>query len=153
MEACALAGVDCTIATPPGFEPDPHVVETAEKLAASSGSLLITTHDPLRAVAGVDVVYTDVWLSMGDDEEQRAARREALGPYQVNRALMAEAGPGAVFMHCLPAHRGEEVTADVIDGPRAIVFDQAENRMHTAQAVLAALLRDELVGTTTRRAH
>jgi ornithine carbamoyltransferase len=144
MEACALAGVDCTVATPPGYEPDEEVVETAEKLAASSGSLVLTTHDPLKAVAGVDVVYTDVWLSMGDDDAQRAARREALGPYQVNRALMAEAGPGAVFMHCLPAHRGEEVAADVIDGPRSIVFDQAENRLHTAQAVLAALLRGEL---------
>jgi ornithine carbamoyltransferase len=145
--------VDCTVATPPGYEPDEEVVETAEKLAAASGSLVLTTHDPLRAVAGVDVVYTDVWLSMGDDEAQRAARHEALAPYQVNRALMAEAGPGAVFMHCLPAHRGEEVTADVIDGTRSIVFDQAENRLHTAQAVLAALLRGELRGAGVPSAH
>jgi ornithine carbamoyltransferase len=146
MEACALAGVDITVATPPGYECDPHVVAVAERLAGTSGALVLTTHDPIKAVAGVDAVYTDVWLSMGDDSAEAAARAEALAPYQVNRALMAEAGPAAAFLHCLPAHRGQEVTADVIDGRRSIVFDQAENRMHTAQAVLAALVDDELEG-------
>ena len=146
MEACALAGVDCTVATPPAYEPDPDVVVVAERLAAESGALILTTHDPIKAVAGVDAVYTDVWLSMGDDSAQAAARAEALAPYQVNPALMAEAGPGAAFMHGLPAHRGQEVTAQVIDGRRSVVFDQAENRMHTAQAVLQALVRGELEG-------
>jgi ornithine carbamoyltransferase len=138
--------MDCTVATPPGFEPDPDVVATAERLAGTSGSLILTTHDPLKAVAGVDVVYTDGWLSMGDDSAEGAARAEALAPYQVNGALMQEAGAGAVFMHCLPAHRGQEVTAEVIDGRRSIVFDQAENRMHTAQAVLQCLVLCEIDG-------
>jgi ornithine carbamoyltransferase len=146
LEACALAGVDITVATPPGFEPDPDVVATAERLAATSGALVMTTHDPLRAVAGVDAVYTDVWLSMGDSDDEKVARAEALHPYQVNAAVMAEANPRAVFMHCLPAHRGDEVSADVIDGPHSVVLDEAENRMHTAQALLIALTLGLLTG-------
>lgn len=146
LEACALAGVDITVATPPGFEPDPEVVETAERLAAKSGALVMTTHDPLLAVAGVDAVYTDVWLSMGDSDDEKAARADALHPYQVNAAVMAEANPHAVFMHCLPAHRGDEVSADVIDGPHSVVLDEAENRMHTAQALLIALTLQLLTG-------
>jgi ornithine carbamoyltransferase len=149
LEACALAGVDITVATPPGYEPDPSIVGTAERLAAESGSLVLTTHDPLLAVAGVDAVYTDVWLSLGDEEEERSARSEDLGPYQVNAAVMAEAKPDAVFMHCLPAHRGEEVARDVIDGPSSVVLDEAENRMHTAQALLIALTLDQLAGAAT----
>jgi ornithine carbamoyltransferase len=148
MEACALAGVDCTVATPPGYEPDRDVVTTAERLAADSGSLVLTTHDPIKAVAGVDAIYTDVWLSMGDDAAQASGRAQALGPYQVNDALLAEAEPTAVFLHCLPVHRGQEVTAGVIDGKQSIVFEQAENRMHTAQAVLQSLVRGELEGAT-----
>jgi ornithine carbamoyltransferase len=147
LEACALAGVDITVATPPGYEPDPAIVGDAERLAAGSGSLVLTTHDPLLAVAGVDAVYTDVWLSMNDDDDQKAIRSADLGPYQVNAAVMAEASPQAVFMHCLPAHRGEEVAADVIDGTSSVVLDEAENRMHTAQALLIALTLDELHGT------
>jgi ornithine carbamoyltransferase len=139
MEACALAGVDVSIATPPGYEPDAAVVRTAEELAAASDALVTVTHDPLKAVVEAHVVYTDVWVSMGDAEEQRVTRSAALGSYRVDAAIMAEASPDAVFMHCLPAHRGQEVTEDVIDGPRSIVFDQAENRLHTAQAVLVAL--------------
>lgn len=146
LEACALAGIDITVATPPGFEPDPAVVATAERLAERSGALVLTTHDPLLAVAGVDAVYTDVWLSMGDADDERAERATALHPYQVNAAVMAEASPGAVFMHCLPAHRGDEVSADVIDGPHSVVLDEAENRMHTAQAVLIALSLHLLAG-------
>ena len=114
------------------------MVATAERLAAKSGALVMTTHDPLLAVAGVDAVYTDVWLSMGDSDDEKAALAD-LHPYQVNAAVMAEASPNAVFMHCLPAHRGDEVSADVIDGPRSVVLDEAENRMHTAQALLIAL--------------
>ncbi len=151
MEACALAGIDITVATPPGFEPDPGIVVMAERLAIASGSIVWTTHDPLLAVAGADAVYTDVWLSMGDSDDERATRAAALQPYQVNAAVMAEAADGAVFMHCLPAHRGQEVAADVIDGPRSVVLDEAENRMHTAQALLVALLRGELSGNTEVR--
>jgi ornithine carbamoyltransferase len=146
LEGCALAGVDIAVATPPGYEPDPGVVAVAEKLAADSGAVVTVTHDPLVAVAGAHAVYTDVWVSMGDPEAERAARTTALAPYQVNPALMAEARVDAVFLHCLPAHRGDEVTADVIDGPQSLVFDQAENRLHTAQALLVALTGGELTG-------
>jgi ornithine carbamoyltransferase len=148
LEACALAGVDIAVATPPGFEADLEVVETAERLATQSGSIVRTTHDPLVAAAGATAVYTDVWLSMGDDEDERAARLTALQPYQVNQAVMAEADPSAVFMHCLPAHRGEEVAAAVIDGPASVVLDEAENRMHTAQALLHALIVGDLEGAS-----
>jgi ornithine carbamoyltransferase len=148
LEACALAGVDITVGTPPGFEPSGEVLDTAERLAATSGALVRTTHDPYVAVAGADVVYTDVWLSMGTPEAERAARATALAPYRVDVGLMGLASDDAVFMHCLPAHRGDEVTADVIDGPRSIVFDQAENRMHTALAVLHCLVLGSLTGAT-----
>ncbi len=139
LEACALAGVDITVATPPRYECDPDVVDVATAIAERSGSAVTQTHDPLLAAAGADAVYTDVWVSMGAEHEQ-AARRAAFEPYQVHPGVLAEASPHAVFMHCLPAHRGDEVTASVIDGPRSVVFDQAENRLHTAVAVLVALL-------------
>jgi ornithine carbamoyltransferase len=153
MEACALAGVDIVVATPPGFEPDAEVLATAERLAMVSGAAVLTTHDPLRAVADADAVYTDVWLSMGDDDQERAARAQELHPYQVNAAVMAEASRDAVFMHCLPAHRGDEVAADVIDGPQSVVLAEAENRMHTAQALLFALLHGHLDGSTLPTLH
>ncbi len=146
LEACALAGMDITVATPPGFEPDPDILATAERLATTSGALVLAVHDPLRAVAGADAVYTDVWVSMGDSDDERTTRAEALRGYQVNAAVMNEASPDAVFMHCLPAHRGEEVSADVIDGPKSVVLDEAENRMHTAQALLIALSLGQLTG-------
>ncbi|MGH9275463.1 MAG: ornithine carbamoyltransferase, partial [Acidimicrobiales bacterium] len=148
LEACALAGVDITVATPPGFEPDRDIVATAERLATRSGALIMTAHDPLLAVAGVDAVYTDVWLSMGDRDDEMPTRADSLHPYQVNAAVMAEAAPHAVFMHCLPAHRGDEVSADVIDGPHSLVLDEAENRMHTAQALLIALTLRLLTGAS-----
>jgi ornithine carbamoyltransferase len=146
LEACALSGIDIVVATPPGYEPDAGILAGAERLAVGSGALVLATHNPLTAIAGADAVYTDVWLSMGDGDDERATRAAALAPYQVNAAVMREASPDAVFMHCLPAHRGEEVAADVIDGPRSIVFDEAENRMHTAQAVLIALTLGQLAG-------
>ena len=146
MEACALAGVDIAVATPPGFEPADDVLETAECLAVENGSIAWATHDPLLAVAGAHAVYTDVWMSMGVPEDERAAREAAFRPYEVTGAVMAEADPSAVFMHCLPAHRGEEVAADVIDGPRSVVFDQAENRLHTAVGLLRGLLHRDLRG-------
>ena len=140
MEACALAGVDITVATPPGYEPDPDVVgdrRAARRDVRRRSSL--TTHDPLLAVAGRRRRLHRRLALDGRRDDERAARADALHPYQVNAAVMAEASPDAVFMHCLPAHRGEEVAADVIDGPHSVVLDQAENRMHTAQALLIAL--------------
>jgi ornithine carbamoyltransferase len=144
LEACAIAGVDIEVATPVGFEPDSEVVRRAERLAKHSAVLV--TNDPLQAVAGADAVYTDVWLSMGDPEEQRNARRQTFESYRITPAVMAEADERAVFLHCLPAHRGEEVSAAVIDGPQSLVFDQAENRLHTEMAVLYALRRGMLEG-------
>jgi ornithine carbamoyltransferase len=146
MEACALAGVDIAVATPPGFEPAADVLETAERLALENGSIAWATHDPLLAAAGAHAVYTDVWMSMGVAEEERAAREKVFRPYEVTDAIMAEADADAVFLHCLPAHRGEEVAADVIDGRWSLVFDQAENRLHTAIGILYGLLRHELRG-------
>jgi ornithine carbamoyltransferase len=145
LEASALAGIDIVVGTPPGYEVDPFVLASAEAIAGDR-SLVLTTHDPLKAVAGADAVYTDVWLSMGDDAATKEARVRDLGEFQVNEAVMAEAGPDAVFMHCLPAHRGEEVTARVIDGSHSVVLQEAENRMHTAQALLVALVTGRLDG-------
>jgi ornithine carbamoyltransferase len=138
VEACALAGIDVVVATPPGYEADRTVVADARVRAAASGSIVAETHDPLLAATGADAVYTDVWVSMGEDEE-RARRMAAFAGYQVDSAVMGSAAPHAVFLHCLPAHRGLEVAAEVIDGPQSAVFDQAENRLHTALAVLAVL--------------
>jgi ornithine carbamoyltransferase len=146
MEVCALAGIDIAVATPFGYEPDEDIEVAALAAAAKSGSIVQVTHDPLVAAANANAVYTDGWLSMGDGEEERSAREAAFRSYQVNEAVMAEAAADAVFMHCLPAHRGEEVSAGVIDGHASVVLDEAENRMHTAQALLIALLRDELEG-------
>lgn len=146
LEACALVGMDITVATPEGYRPDPEVVAVVEKVAARSGSRVDVGSDPVAAVNGASAVYTDVWLSMGDPAQTRAARLAALVPYRVTAELMARAEPDAVFLHCLPAHRGEEVTADVIDGPRSRVFQQAANRRPVAQAVLLALLTQRIAG-------
>lgn len=131
----ARLGVHMSIATPPGYEPDPAVVEEAQR----EGGDLYLTHDPKSAVAGADAVYTDVWTSMGQEAEAEV-RRQVFRPYQVNSDLMRHAKPRAVFMHCLPAKRGLEVTDEVIDSPRSIVYDQAENRLHIQKALLLALL-------------
>lgn len=144
IEACALCGVDLTVATPQGYEPNPDIVAGAMAIAAQTGATIELTHDPRYAVMHADAVYTDAWISMGDHESQRAERIAALTPFRVTNALMDYTKPGAVFMHCLPAHRGEEVTAEVIDGPDSVVFDQAENRLHTAQAILYALITGKL---------
>jgi len=146
MEACALVGAELAVATPDGYQPEPEVTVQARERAERHGGHLRLTGDPVAAVTGADVVYSDVWLSMGDLESERATRTAALHPYQVNAELMGHASPDAVFLHCLPAHRGEEVTAEVIDGPQSLVFDQAENRLHTAQAVLFALVSGLLHG-------
>ncbi len=132
-------GMDFAIATPPGYEPNPNVVATAEGLAAVAGTKLSFTHDPAEAVEGAQAVYTDVWASMGKENEADE-RRRAFAPYQVTPELMELAPPEAVFMHCLPAKRGEETVDEVIESPRSVVFDQAENRLHTQKALLVMLL-------------
>ncbi len=146
LEACALAGVHTAVATPTGYAPDPAIVARARELARESGARIEIGTDPREAVRDADAVYTDTWLSMGDPESERAKRLRALGPYRVDARLMSCARPAAIFMHCLPVHRGEEVDAEVVDGPRSVVFAQAENRLHTAVAVLSALLDGALEG-------
>lgn len=140
IEAAALAGLSLHVATPPAFAPDAALVAAARLRARESGGAIEVGSDPVAAVRNADAIYTDVWVSMGDPEGERAARFAALAPYQVNAALLAHAKPDAIFLHCLPDHRGEEVTGEVVDGPRAVVFDQAENRLHTAVALLYALV-------------
>jgi ornithine carbamoyltransferase len=135
----SMLGMDFAIAGPPGYELPADVWALGQKLAAASGSTLLATHDPREAVAGADVVYTDVWASMGQEEEA-AERARIFAPYQVNEGLMAQAKPDAIAMHCLPAHRGQEITDGVCDGPNSALWDQAENRMHAQKAVLVELL-------------
>ena len=130
----ALAGVSVRVASPPGYEPAAEIVEEARRLAVPGVEITIGS-DPAEAVRGADAVYTDVWASMGQEAEA-AERRELFSPYQVNERLFALAGPQAIFLHCLPAHRGEEVTDGVADHPRSRIFDQAENRMHAFKALL-----------------
>lgn len=139
LEAGALAGMHVAVACPPGYHPDEEIVADAAEVALPRGGSILVTEDPVAAVAGADAVYTDVWVSMGEDSE-REERLARLRPYQVDAALMEITSRDAAFMHCLPAHRGEEVTAEVIDGPRSVVFAQAANRLPTEQAVLATLL-------------
>ena len=145
LEAAALAGLSIHVATPSSFAPDPAIVAGARRCARDTGATIEVSEDPVAAVRGADAVYTDVWVSMGDPEDERAQRFAALAPYQVNAALMALAKPDAIFLHCLPDHRGEEVTAEVVDGARSVVFDQAENRLHTAVAILFALVEQRRV--------
>jgi len=139
LYAGAKAGVHVTIACPGGYAPKPVVFESARHDATETGARLEVVSDPVDAVKGADVVYTDVWASMGQETE-REQRLIDFRNFQVNAKLMAEANPDAVFMHCLPAHRGEEVTEDVIDSPASVVFDEAENRLHVQKAILLKLL-------------
>jgi len=132
-------GVNVRIGCPPDYRPAPDIVELAEQLADRHGATVTITASPQEAVTGADAVYTDVWASMGQEHEA-ARRRPVFTPYQVNAALMAHAAPHALAMHCLPAHRGEEITADVIDGPQSVVFEQAENRLHVQKALILLLL-------------
>jgi ornithine carbamoyltransferase len=141
IEAAALLGFRLTVITPPGYEPSPQVLARARSIGATAASVEVS-NDP-SALDGATAVYTDVWASMGQ-EDQRATRRQIFAPYQVNQALM-DSARNAVFLHCLPAHRGEEVTDEVIDGPRSRVFDQAGNRLYAQMALMA-----ELIGTTER---
>jgi ornithine carbamoyltransferase len=136
----ALTGMRVTYATPAGYEPLPEVLTRASSLAESTGGAITAERDPRRAVVGADVIYTDTWTSMGQEAEA-AERRKVFPPYQVNDGLLAAAGTQAAVMHCLPAHRGEEITDAVADGERSWLFDQAENRLHAQKAVLVRLLR------------
>ncbi|WP_066970216.1 ornithine carbamoyltransferase [Methanobrevibacter filiformis] len=136
---CACLGMDISIATPKGYEPNKEIIAEGEKIAKSTGSNILITDDVKLAVKDSDIVYTDVWVSMGD-EGQEEKRRNDLIKYQVNKELMELAHPDAIFMHCLPAIRGEEVSAEVIDGPQSVILEQAENRLHAQKAVLYYLL-------------
>lgn len=140
MFGAAQCGAHLTLATPPGYEPDRHVVLAAREAGHETGAVIEVTNDPYEAVIDADVVYTDTWISMGHEAEA-AARHEIFAPYQVNSRLMAVARPDAIFMHCLPCHRGEEVTADVLESAQAAVYDQAENRLHVQKAIMVALMR------------
>jgi len=134
---CTKVGMDISVACPYGYEPDPEAVKWAFDNAARTGSTIIITDDPIEAVRDAHAIYTDTFMSMHVPEEEREKRMEVFVPrYQVRPELFEYARPDAVFMHCLPAHRGEEVAAEVIDGPRSIVFEQAENRLHAQKALL-----------------
>lgn len=136
---CSKLGIDVSVASPAGYAPKARYVGWAQENARAHGSLVCVTEDPAEAVSGADVVCTDVWASMGQEAEAQA-RRTAFAGYQVDEALLAHAKADAIFLHCLPAHRGEEVAAGVIDGPQSVVFDEAENRLHAQKAVLALLM-------------
>jgi ornithine carbamoyltransferase len=139
MLDAARLGVHFAVATPPGYEPKQNIVDQAMEFAVESGSEITVTNDPAEAVAGAHAVYTDVWASMGQETEANQ-RRSLFQPWQVNEELMAGARPDAVFMHCLPAHRGDEVTDAVIESSQSAVFEQAENRLHAQKALLLMLL-------------
>jgi ornithine carbamoyltransferase len=139
MVACAKLGAGVTVATPPGYEPSNEVVGWAEEAAGTSGGSVRLLHDPAEAAHGAHVLYTDVWTSMGDEAE-RDARLRALATYRVDQALVAHASDRVIVMHCLPAHYGEEVTEDVLHGPRSAAWDQAENRLHVQKALLALIV-------------
>jgi ornithine carbamoyltransferase len=139
MLTCACLGSSIRVSTPRSYSCTPEIVAEAKKIAKQTGAKLEFFTDPHAAVAGVDAIYTDTWASMGQEQESEK-RAEIFPPYQVNRKLMAEAAPHAVFMHCLPAHRGEEATDEVMDSEQSVIFDQAENRLHVQKAILYILL-------------
>lgn len=137
--AAAKTGTKMSVATPPGYEPDPVVVQQAKTDGRETGFDVLITADPFEAVQDANAVYTDAWTSMGQESE-KAKRSDIFLPYQVNKELMSQAARDALFMHCLPAHRGEEVTDEIIDSVRSIVYDQAENRLHVQKAIMLSLI-------------
>lgn len=139
MHACAKVGMHISVATPAGYEPDKRMVAEAREDALPTGSRIELTHDPLEAAKGADVLYTDVWASMGQEAEQMA-RSRVFADFQINSGTLAVAHKDAIVMHCLPAHRGEEITNEVIEGPQSVVFDEAENRLHVQKAIMALLM-------------
>jgi ornithine carbamoyltransferase len=139
MLGCAVAGINLNVGCPTEYMPNKNIFEKASQITREKGSHLHMIPNPSEAVRDADIIYTDVWVSMGDEDEK--AKREAqFAPYQVNSELVTKAKPDCIVMHCLPAHRGVEITDEVIDGSHSIVFDQAENRLHAQKAVLAILL-------------
>ncbi|MGI8313592.1 ornithine carbamoyltransferase [Halobacillus mangrovi] len=139
MILAAMMGMEFVIVTPKGYEPDADIVEKSQKLASLYKGSVTISHNPIEAVGAADVIYTDVWTSMGQEEEAET-RLKAFEEFQVNKALFSKAKSNASFLHCLPAHRDEEVTGEVIDGPQSAVFQQAENRMHVQKAILQAVI-------------
>lgn len=137
-QGCAMTGAHLSVATPNGYKPDPRIWKAASTVAESAGGSLTWTADPRAAVRGAQAIYTDVWVSMGQEKE-RAKRLAAFRGYQVNAALLKHAAPGCKVMHCLPAHRGEEISAEIMESPRSLIMDQAENRLHAHKALLLAL--------------
>jgi ornithine carbamoyltransferase len=140
MFAGARLGTHVTVACPKGFEPNPTALRDAQEDARATGAKIEVVHDPKEGVRGADVIYTDVWASMGQESEAEE-RKRIFRPFQVNRELMAAAKPDALFMHCLPAHRGDEVTDEVIDSKQSVVFDEAENRLHAQKAIMHELMK------------
>lgn len=139
LHGCSKVGMDIAVASPKGYECDQEIVDQAVDTAKKEGSKVIMTEDPAEAIANADVVYTDTWVSMGQETE-KAERIKIFSPYQVNGELFSKAQGDAIFLHCLPAYRGYEVTEEVIDGPQSVIFDEAENRMHAQKAVMAILM-------------
>jgi ornithine carbamoyltransferase len=140
IEGAAKVGMHFTIACPPDYEPDEAIVAKAKEVAKETGAIIQITDDPKVAASNADVLITDVWASMGQEEEQ-AEREGVFAPYQVNEELCINADENYIFMHCLPAHRGEEVTAEIIDGPHSVIYQEAENRLHAQKALLKLLLK------------
>ncbi len=138
---CAIMGIDITLAVPQGYEVQPDILKRAQQLAEKSGAVIEQTNDAKAAAKDADIIYTDVWTSMGCEEEE-AERMQAFAGFQVNEDLVQHAKPDYLFMHCLPAQRGQEMTAEIIDGPNSVVFDEAENRLHAQKAVLASVMGD-----------
>ncbi len=139
LVACARLGLDFTIASPEGYELPAQALDLGRRLAEETGISIRLLRDPREAVRGAHIIYTDTWTSMGQEAEAEQ-RRKAFPPYQVNAGLVGEADPSAIVMHCLPAHRGQEITDEVMDGPHSAIFDQAENRLHAQKAILVSLL-------------
>jgi ornithine carbamoyltransferase len=135
----AKVGMDVTVACPEGYMPNPEIVAQAQQYAAESGGSVTVMHDPKEAIAGVDVVYTDTWASMGQEAEKEV-RQKAFAGYTVDSDMMARAKPDAIFMHCLPAYRGYEVTDEVMESAQSVVFDEAENRLHAHKAIMATVM-------------
>lgn len=144
MFACAKAGMNMVCASPKGYQPNPEILRLAQEDAEKTGCSITVDEDMFRAAQGADVLYTDVWTSMGEEAE-REERFAALHTYQINQELLNTARPGAIVLHCLPAHRGEEITEEVLEGPQSVVFDQAENRLHVQKAIMALLMSDEVL--------
>jgi ornithine carbamoyltransferase len=144
MFACAKVGMNMVCASPKGYQPNPRIVAEAKVDASITGATITVTEDMEEAAKGADVLYTDVWASMGEENE-REVRMKALHDYQINQHLLDLARPDAMVLHCLPAHRGEEITDDVIEGPHSAVFDEAENRLHVQKAIMALLMSDAVL--------